>query len=548
MVEVSAEVRFVRALAAGVLRLPSGEEPPARAAAAALRAALSTQKSLVLDVQFTGFTRRGEAVGGVSPELMRAAQQLIILRVSRLGFTAGAGEGELAALFDLLARTPAQAPQGVVALLREAAVGGVYLSASTGEVYRPVPTASVSAAAPPPEPETARPADEGLALTDFDLVESGLPSVAPWRPREGRGAPPPPPPPRQEEPPPDDLYHFFRTSSASAAAEDEALAGALRAADGLNRFDELAQSVARAVPRLLAAGEEERAVHLLEALVREARRPDRTRVFRDAAVQALRRAAGEELLGRLADLLGPKEELREPVMETFLLLGGDALSVLEEVVLRTGDAALRETAFRALLRADPTGARLLARAMADSTPARARLLLALAGLPGVDPALALRFTERAASHPDGTVRTEAARGAARLGGKGGMRVLVELLGDADRLVRRMAVQGLARLGEPASVPFLARVCNDAADEELQLEAVGALGRVGTAEVLPVLTAVLGRRQLFAGARLRRLKAAAVAALGRVQAPGARELLQSLASGRDAELAAEARRALSSAGG
>lgn len=568
MAPIAPEVRFVRALAAGILR--EGEAKAAVAAEAALRDFLAGEKSLVLEVQFTGFARRGEQLGGVHPLFLKAAAQLIVLRVNRVGFTAEAGEAELRVLFDALSRPAAELPEeGVVGLLRERAPQGVFLSTSAGDVYRPeraeapappapsAPAPDRAEAQAPAAPAAAAPAepvsysaaldfvsaDSIVDFAEFELLEtSGNPLPAAGA---GEGGPAAPPPPSRDEPPADDLYHFFRaaTPGRGGASEAEELAQQLRGATTVMRFDELTQQAVAAVPRLLDTGEEMRAVALVEALAEETRRADRSRLFRDSAQTALRKAATDPVLARFAELLERGGELRERVLRVLLAVGGGAFPLLESVVVRTGDAGLREAVFRAMLESDPGGTRILERAMAEPMAARARAVLELAGLPGVDDALARRWLERAASHPDAGVRADVVRHAARLGSRGGMRILRDLLADADESVRRAAVRGLGELGEPAAVPFLARLLNDSADDELQLEVIASLGRIGAAESLPPLKGVLDRRQLFSGKRLARLKVAAVAAVGRVPLPAARELLSSLAAGRDAELAAEARRAL-----
>lgn len=559
MAPIAPEVRFVRALAAGILREGEGA---AVAAQAALRDFLAGEKSLVLEVQFTGFARRGEQVGGVHPLFLKAASQLIILRVNRIGFTAEAGEAELRALFDALSRRSAELPgEGVVWLLRELAPRGVFLSTSAGDVYRPEraeepapPTAAATEAAPrPADAAPAEPvsysaaldfvsADSVVDFAEFEIVEtSGNPLPAAGA---GEGSPTAPPPPSRDEPPADDLYHFFRAAKPGrgAAAEAEELAQSLRDAATVMRFDELTQQAVAAVPRLLESGEEMRAVALVEALAEESRRADRSRLFRDSAQQGLRGAATDPVLARLVELLERTGEVRERVLRVLLAVGGGAFPLLESVLVRTGDAGLREAVFRAMLESDPGGARVLERAMSETAVGRVRAVLELAVLPGVDDALTRRWLERAAAHPDPAVRADVVRHATHLGGRGGVRILRDLLADADEPVRRAAVRALGELAEPSAVPFLARVLNEG-DDDLQLDAVDSLGRIGAAEALPALKAVLDRKQLFAGKRLARLKLAAVAAVGRIPLPAARELLSSLASGRDAELAAEARRAL-----
>ncbi|HEV2148866.1 MAG TPA: HEAT repeat domain-containing protein [Longimicrobiaceae bacterium] len=555
MSDTPPEVRFVRALAAGILREGEGA---AIAGSAALRDFLASEKSLVLEVQFTGFTRRGEQVGGVHPLLLRAAAQLIVLRVNRVGFTPEAEESDLRALFDALSRPAAEMPpRGVVEVLAAAAPRGVFLSTSSGEVYRPerhAPPEPPAAAAPgesaPAPAETPSyssaldfvSGDSVVDLAEFEIVETRGDPV----PAGGAGDPTPAAPPtaEHEEPPADDLYHFFRAAGAGRgdAAEADDLADSLRRSTAVMGFDGVVQSAVAAVPRLMDTGEEMRALALVEALAEEARRPDRSRVFRDSAEQGLRRAATDPVLNRLAELLERGGEVRERVLRTFLAVGGGAFPILETVAVRTGDAGLREAVFRAMLERDPTGARILDRAMSEPA-ARARAVLELAALPGVDATLTQRWLERAAKHPDATVRADVARHAARLDGRGGLRILLDLLGDADESVRRAAVRRLGERADPAAVPFLTRILNESGDEDLQLDVVAALGSIGSAEALPALTGILQKRQLFAGKRLQRLKVAAVAAVGRIPLPAARDVLASLASGKDAELATEAKRAL-----
>jgi HEAT repeat protein len=547
------EVRFVRALAAGILREGEGA---ALAAGAALRDFLAAEKSLVLEVQFTGFTRRGEQLGGVHPLFLRAAAQLIVLRVNRIGFTADAGEADLRALFDAVSRPAAEQPDGgVVETLAAAAPSGVFLSTSTGEVYRPErrpePSASSTAGAPTEAEETPTysgaldfvSGDSVVDLAEFEIVETrGTPL-----PPGGAGDPAPAGPPHAEhdEPPADDLFHFFRAAAPDRgdATSTDDLADSLRRSTAVMGFDGLVQEAVAAVPRLVDSGEELRALALVEALAAEARRPDRSRVFRDSAEQGLRRAATDPVLNRLAALLDRGGEVRARILRAFLTVGAGALPILENIVVRTGDAGVRHDVFRALLETDPTGARLLDRVMSEPGGGRARAVLELAALPGLDPALTQRWLDRGAKHPEPSVRAEVARNAARVSGRGGLRILLDLLGDADEQVRRAAARGLGEMGDPAAVPFLARLLNDSGDEDLQLEAIAALGGIGSAEALPVLTGILQKRQLFAGKRLQRLKLAGVVALGRVSLPAAREALASVASGRDGELAAEAKRTL-----
>jgi HEAT repeat protein len=558
-------VRFLRTLCAAVLR----ETPPADAAASAhdaLREVLSAQRSLVLEVQFTGFVAKGERLGGVEPAFLRAAGQLIMNRVSRIGFTPDVRVEDLAALFEIAARPPAElGGEGVVGAVRAAAPSGIYLSTSTGEVYKPAPAAPAASEAQPVD--EARPADpqphdeappapdaapgwssgvmvsmeeeDNAELSSFEFVED----MEELSPAPAAAAPALAEPARAEEPGANDMYHFFRASSAEGAQEDAgALPGLLHAAENMTRFDSLAESCARNALRHLREGDHFPAVSLLVALAVEAERTDRTRLYRESAAGALRSVGTSENLPHVIDLLQFVGNERERVLHVLFFLGGEAVSLLESHLFRTTDADVRRAIFRRLLRGEGAGRPTVTRAFAD-TPGRARVILELLTIPEVDPDQAVRWAAEAAAHADAGVRTEAARASATLGGRGGLRILVDLLGDADRGVRRAALHGLASMQDPASVPFLSRFLNDSSDDDLQIAAAAALGRTGSADALPPLLAIVNKRQLFGGRKAKALKLAAIEAIGLTGVAAARDVLTSISTASDADLAAEARRVL-----
>jgi hypothetical protein len=574
MADAPAAARFVRALAAAVLR-----EGDAAAHAAEARAALDDvfagQKSLVLDVQFTGFAQKGALVGGVDPVLLRAAGHLITLRVTRIGFTPAADAAELEAVAAALARGSTELGEGgIIAAMQEIAPRGVYLSTNAGANYKPVPRAaappaeapaappaeSPAEAAPPPAAGETQPAAapasaaavwhedvEGTELAEFEILDTVFdegPAAAPERPAGGSATPAAAGAPGgREEPPSSDMYHFFRATSRDADEAAETLPGLLHAAENVTRFDELADSAARTALSLVRSDDHAQAVELLDALVREAERPDRNRFFRESAVQSLRRAGTPDTLHRLVELLPYGGTERERILRFFVFMGADALLMLEGLLHRAPEPELRTAVFRALMSVEGQGDRLIAHAIQDPSPVKTRTLLELAGQPGVDTEVARRWAVEAAGHRDATVRVEAARSAAALGGRSAMRVLVDLLGDSERLVRREAIHGLGTLGDAAAVPFLARLLGDS-DEELQCMAAAALGRIGSPEGLPPLLGVVNKRSLLQLKKATRPKIAALNAISRLHTPAARDALQSVASGRD-ELADEARRLLAS---
>jgi hypothetical protein len=582
-----AAARFVRALAALVSR-----DGDASARAAEARAALdevfAAQKSLVLDVQFTGFSQKGQLVGGVDPRVLRAAGHLITLRLNRVGFTPEASAADLEAFGAVVSRGAGELGQGgAIGALAEAQPRGLYASTAAGEVYKPpariaaqptAPAASAepaeaaappaadaasaapSAETPPPAPEAAAPAPaapgmpwdeviESTELAEFEFIDAvdlpeppaaGEPGPVSGSSSSARAGEPA----AREEPHGSDMYHFFRTADHSEA-QAEALPRLLHQASTVTRFDELAESAARTALALLKADEHEPAVELLDVLIREGERPDRTRFFRESALQALRRAGTAPMLQRLLDRLPYAGADRDRILRLFLFLGGDALPMLEGMLYRSADPELRAAVFRALVSVEGQADRLIAHAVQDPSPVRTRTLLELAAQGGTDPEVARRWAGEAATHRDAAVRVEAARTAATLGGRGSMRVLVDLLNDPERLVRREAVQGLGTLGEPAAVPFLARLLGES-DEELQVAAAASLGRIGSGEALPALLTTVQKRSLLPLKKSTRGKVAALHAIARIDTPAAREALAAVALGKD-EMAEEARRILAAAG-
>lgn len=581
-----AAARFVRALAALVL---NEGDPSAQAqeAHAALQEVLATQKSLVLDVQFTGFSQKGHLVGGVHPLVLRASGHLITLRLNRVGFTPDASVDDLQTFGSIVSRASIDlGVAGAIGALVLARPYGLYASTGAGDVYKP-PARASAAPAPAPEVDSAPPvADsastesaaseapaasvdaeaaapapgatgmpweevmESTELAEFEFIDDF--AELPGAPTAGDAGSASAPssfsragePAGREEPPSSDMYHFFRTTDHSEQ-QAEALPRLLHEASTVTRFDELADSAARTALSLLKTDAHGQAVELLDALVREAERPDRTRFFRESALQALRRAGTTATLQRLLDQLPYGGADRDRILRFFVFLGADALLMLEGLLYRGGDPDLRASIFRALMGVEGTADRLISHAVQDPNPVRTRTLLELASQGGTDPEIARRWAGEAAAHRDAAVRVDAARTIAAQGGRGAMRVLVDLLNDSERLVRREAIAGLGTLGDSAAVPFLARLLNDS-DEELQAAAAAALGRIGSGEALPALLTVVQKRSLLQLKKATRGKLAALHAIAKIDTPAARDALASLSQGRD-EMAEEARRILATAG-
>jgi HEAT repeat protein len=135
---------------------------------------------------------------------------------------------------------------------------------------------------------------------------------------------------------------------------------------------------------------------------------------------------------------------------------------------------------------------------------------------------AVEWLEDLVAGTDAVLRQEAVMALARITGPASLQALLRVLDSPVREVQLLTVQALGASGRPRAVtPLAERLTRElmAGDLELAREAIRALGRLGSPEAAPALGEVLDRRRLFGRGKLRELKLATIAALGRI--PGER---------------------------
>ena len=255
------------------------------------------------------------------------------------------------------------------------------------------------------------------------------------------------------------------------------------------------------------------------------------------------------------------------------LLTDDAVTVAASALVRESTSAeLRGAALALLRRAGDVGARgLLAElTAADTIAARRRCFDALLDLGSgiadlvtalhhpqwyvvrnvaellgeleareAEPALATLM-----GHGDARVREAVAVALDRLGTPGALNALRSALDDPSPTVRRLAVRAIA------SAPGAATGCSAAArliaafdrelDSEVRLEAVSALGRLGTFDALQRLLRLVGAREAHQGAAVR---VAALHAITQARGEAAHATLWALIDDREPTVREEARRLL-----
>jgi HEAT repeat protein len=303
----------------------------------------------------------------------------------------------------------------------------------------------------------------------------------------------------------------------------------------------------RAVPALVAALDDEDAnvrFHALEALGRLRARdaaPDVARVAesRDfavafAALDALAAIGDETVTPRILPLLDD-DFLRSAAVDALGRLGGEEVVAPLAALLARGDVPADEAAgalaaiharyhegfgdgevIAALAGATipPEGGRRLAAGLATaSAPARPALARVLGWLPaadGADEALVRALDDPAS-------RAAAADGLVRRGSRGAD-ALVAGLGSVSEDALRTAALTLGRIGSPAAVPALLELLESA--PEAMVAVAGALGAIGDHRAFDPLLRLLDHPQAA-------VRQAAVGALSSIGHPGLRERVLAL---------------------
>lgn len=125
-------------------------------------------------------------------------------------------------------------------------------------------------------------------------------------------------------------------------------------------------------------------------------------------------------------------------------------------------------------------------------------------------------------HRDLRVRREALRALTRIGGNSVIAIIAKILQGDDSELRHQAMLCLAAIKNPATIPLLVQFLQvkDWRFQQLEakIDAVRALGEIGSVEVLPELMAIVNRRSLFYRSRNDALRAAALLAMGEIGGP------------------------------
>ena len=157
---------------------------------------------------------------------------------------------------------------------------------------------------------------------------------------------------------------------------------------------------------------------------------------------------------------------------------------------------------------------------------------------------------KSASHPDLRVRKEVLKALAKIKSPEGIKMLVELVDSkAPQEIRIHSISLLGTVREKNAVPTLVKILKNKGamlDEIESLEeAVRSLGKIGSAQAIPVLGNLLLKRSVFARAKSINLGVEAAEALGAIGGEEAEEILRKGAESRQQEIRLASLKALKS---
>lgn len=250
----------------------------------------------------------------------------------------------------------------------------------------------------------------------------------------------------------------------------------------------------------------------------------------DPAVGPEQRARVDEVLRTMAQ---PKA-MREVVMalrshhqdsqgaescrRLLSVLGGCSIAPLLELLADESDMAARKSLVDLISMLAPGHVDELAAKIADPRWYFVRNVVAILGATHERSALAP--VARTLRHSDPRVRRETIRAAAGIKDKLAEEMLIAALSDDDPQNIALAVRYLGTSGLDSAVPHLASLAlGDArggADLALRIEAVEALGRLGTPTAAEALRRVLKQRSFLGAGHTREIRTAAEAALAGIE--------------------------------
>lgn len=330
-----------------------------------------------------------------------------------------------------------------------------------------------------------------------------------------------------------DMYEQVRESAVRVESEDIGeLRRLLRESDTESRRLEVLSRLEFLAQYCLSRGMTDRGIALVEDLRRDAEELRRTNpAIRGMIMLAIHRVATRALIDEIVDRLGKarNEEERIGLRSTLLHIGADTVTPLVRSLVGATDVSARRAYRDALVALDQVGVPLLEDMVGDERWFVVRNMVGILG--EIRSADAAEHFRRTIDHSDARVRRETILALAKVGGEESVALLAKGLNDKESSLRSSAALGLGLTKVPTAVtPLLARLGQEQ-DPEVELEIVRALGRVGDARALSVLSERAGGGGFFSRVPVA-VRVEAVRALAEIGGESGRAVLQRLLKDRN----------------
>jgi HEAT repeat protein len=285
------------------------------------------------------------------------------------------------------------------------------------------------------------------------------------------------------------------------------------------RAADITQDLAALAEDLLMSGSYDDAVSVTTALSTRAGAPDA--IGRDACRLALDRLGESLALRETAALIGDVDEQGwTAIRAVATTIGAASTDALKTAIAVEHDTLASRRATDLIVSLGVGSVPRLASLVGDSRWFAQRACARVLGRIGS--AEAVPLLQPLLRKPDPRVAREAIAALGAIPDPSAARAIQAVLRSATGALRGAVIDALVADRDPRVVPMIARIIAESEpigkDHDVVLEALDALGTVGSVDAIPVLVATARRRGWFGRRKLRALKERSVGALLRIGAP------------------------------
>jgi HEAT repeat protein len=343
------------------------------------------------------------------------------------------------------------------------------------------------------------------------------------------------------------------------AAEERSLAGLVKELleeDVDQRYRYLLQELVPLIQLHLNETDRPLILDALSLVADNARNPRLSKARREYSLHAMSQLTTDSVLDFLVEILchpttggdeqGEEKRIRERIMGILLSLQGKTVVWrLMDHLAQESNARVRKILSDTLVRQGKAAVPVLLEHLEDKPWFVVRNAVAILG--EIRDQEAAPHLRHLLDHKDVRVRRETIRALTKIGGQSAVGILLQTVEDGDQDLRKQALLSLGAMKNTAAVPTLLRIVETTdpmmKQAEVKREAIKALGEIGSAEAVPILTAILGRRKFWRRTIYNELRTAAAQALGDIGALPAVSHLEKATDDRSPDVARAAFQAL-----